>query len=141
MDALVWIVQRGFDGPEYDRAIDLLVRQAETGRVVRDAMAVYSMSPSMERLFRAIVEKDPIPYTRGLACLWLGRYLKHHSERVRSLREDPESARRWEAIYLEEGAGKESFTRFIERDPDALMKRADAVLERTLKEFASEPAR
>jgi RNA polymerase sigma factor (sigma-70 family) len=140
IDALIWIVQRGFDGPEYDRAIDLLVSQAGTGRVGRDAMVVYSASPSMERLFRAIVEKDPNAYTRGLACLWLGRYLKHHSERVRSLREDPESARRWEARYLEEGAGKESFIRFIERDPDALMKGAEAALERSLSEFASEPA-
>ncbi len=140
IDALIWIVQRGFDGPEYDRAVDLLVSQAGTGRVGRDALVVHSVSPSMERLFRAVIEKDPNPYTRGLACLWLGRYLKHHSERVRSLREDPESARWWEARYLEEGAGKESFTRFIERDPDALMKRAEAALERALKEFPSEPA-
>ena len=43
-------------------------------------------------------------------------------------------------MYLEEGASKEYFTRFIERDPDALMKRADEALERTLKEFASAPA-
>ena len=93
---------------------------------------VYSVSPSMERLFRAVVEKDPNRYTRGLACLWLGQYLKNQSERVHSLREDPESARRWLARYLEEGAGKESFTRFIDRDPDALMKRAEAALERTL---------
>ena len=106
----------------------------------RDALVVNSVSPSMERLFRAVVEKDPNPYTRGLACLWLGQYLKHHSERVRSLRDDPELARRWEAMYLEEGAGKESFTRFIDRDPDALMKRAEAALERTFKEFPSEPA-
>ena len=39
IDALIWIVQRGFDGPEYDRAIDLLVSQAGTGRVDRDALA------------------------------------------------------------------------------------------------------
>ena len=31
IDALIWIVQRGFDGPEYDRAVDLLVSQAGTG--------------------------------------------------------------------------------------------------------------
>ena len=140
IDALIWIVERGFDGPEYDRAVDLLVSQAGTGRWARDALVVHSASLSMERLFRAVIEKDPNPYTRGLACLWLGRYFKHHSERVRSLREDTESARWWESRYLEEGAGKESFTRFIERDPDALMKRAEVALERTLKEFPSEPA-
>ena len=140
IDALIWIVERGFDGPEYDRAVDLLVSQAGTGRWARDALVVHSASLSMERLFRAVIEKDPNPYTRGLACLWLGRYLKHHSERVRSLREDTESARWWESRYLEEGAGKERFTRFIERDPDALMKRAEVALERAIKEFPSEPA-
>ena len=113
-DALIWVVQRGFDGPEYDRAIDLLVRQVGTGRVGRNAPMVYSVSPSMERLFRAVVEKDPNDYTRGLCCLWLGQYLKHHSERVRSLRDDPELANRWETMFLDEGAGKESFARFIE---------------------------
>jgi RNA polymerase sigma factor (sigma-70 family) len=139
-DALIWIVQRGFDGPEYDRAVDLLVSRAGTGRWARDALVVHSASPSMERLFRAVIEKDPNQYTRGLACLWLGQYLKHQSERVQSLREDPESARWWEARHLEEGAGKESFTRFIDRAPDALMNRAEEALERTLKEFASAPA-
>ena len=139
-DVLIWVVHRGFDGAEYDRAIDLLVRQAGTKGVDRDALVVNSMSPSMERLFRAVIEHDPNRYTRGLACLWLGRYLKRHSERVRSLREDTESARWWESRYLEEGAGKERFTRFIERDPDALMKRAEVALERAIKEFPSEPA-
>jgi peroxiredoxin len=94
----------------------------------------------MERLFRAVIEKDPNRYTRGLACLWLGQYLKRQSERIRSLREDSEKARHWEAMYLEEGAGKESFNRFIARDPDALMKRAEQALERSLKEFPSDPA-
>ena len=140
IDALIWIVQNGFDGPEYDRAIDLLVPQVGTGRVGRDAPMVYSVSPSIERLFRTLVEKDPNDYTRGLCCLWLGQYLKHHSERVRSLRDDPELAKRWETMFLDEGAGKESFARFIERDPDALMKRAEAALERSFKEFPSDPA-
>jgi RNA polymerase sigma factor (sigma-70 family) len=141
IDALIWIVQRGFDGPEYDRAIDLLVSHVGTGRVGREAPMVHSTSPSMERLFRAVVEKDPNRYTRGLACLWMGQYLKNHSERVRSLREDPEKARRWEAMFIEEGAGKERFARYMERDPDALLQRAEAAFERTIKEFASEPDR
>ncbi len=57
MDALVWIVHRGFDGPEYDRAIELLIRRAESGSVIRDALVIYSVSPLMERLFRTVVAK------------------------------------------------------------------------------------
>ena len=93
------------------------------------------MSPSAEKLLRAVIEKNPDQSIKGLACLALGRYLKHQSERVRSIREDPESAKRWETMFLEEGADKESFSRFIARDPDALMKEAEAVFERTIKEF------
>jgi RNA polymerase sigma factor (sigma-70 family) len=142
VDALIWVVQRGFDGPEFSRAIDLLVSHAASHRVGLDATSLaYSVSPSTERLLRAVVEKNPDQYVRGLACLALGRYLKNQSEGVRSRREDPESARQWEAMYVEEGAGKESFARFLERDPDALLKEAKAALERTLKEFARVPAR
>ena len=67
------------------------------------------VSPSVEKLLTAVVEKNPDLYVRGLACLTLGQYLKCQSERVRSIREDPESAGQWEAMYVEEGAGKESF--------------------------------
>ena len=86
-------------------------------------------------MIRAVVEKNPDQYIKGLACLALGRYLKHQSERVREIREDPDSARAWEAIFVEEGSGKDSFARFRGRDPDAMMKEADAVFVRIGKEF------
>jgi RNA polymerase sigma factor (sigma-70 family) len=140
IDALIWIVQRGFDGPEYARAIDLLVSHAESRRAGLDATSlVYSTSPSTERLLRAVVEKNPDRYVRGLACLALGQYLKNQSERVRGNREDPESARRWEAMFVEEGAGKKYFDQFMARDPDVLLTQAEAAFERTLNEFTRQP--
>ena len=92
-------------------------------------------SPAAERLIRAVVEKNPDPHIKGLACLALGQYLKHQSDRVRDIQEDPEAAKAWEAIFLEEGSSKESFTQFSGRDPDAMMKEAEGIFERIGKEF------
>ena len=92
-------------------------------------------SPAAKRLICAVVEKNPDPHIKGLACLALGQYLKHQSDRVRDIQEDPEAARAWEAIFLEEGSSKESFTQFSGRDPDAMMKEAEGIFERIGKEF------
>ena len=73
-------------------------------------------------------------------CLALGRYLKHQSERVRGIRENPESVKQWETMFLKEGADKEYFSRFINMDPDALLKEAEVVFERTIKEFGGKTA-
>ena len=140
-NALIWVVQRGFDGPEYDRAIDLLVtpgRNRKSGSRCSGGLLGVAVdgTAASARLSRRI-----LTYTPGdsPACGWASISSISPNGFAASAR-TPKSARRWEAMYLEEGAGKESFTRFIERDPDALMKRAEAALERTLKEFASEPA-
>jgi peroxiredoxin len=38
-------------------------------------------------------------------------------------------------MFVEEGADKEYFSRFVDRDPDRLMKTAEVTFERTIKEF------
>jgi peroxiredoxin len=47
-------------------------------------------------------------------------------------------------MFLENGASREDFLRYCQRDPDALMKEAEAVLERTIEDFGDvlgEPGR
>src|SRR5262249_17148931 len=57
IDALLWIVQHGFDGPEFSRAIDRLASHAENRRVGREVLGLaYSVSPSTEKLLRAVIE-------------------------------------------------------------------------------------
>jgi RNA polymerase sigma factor (sigma-70 family) len=137
IDALIWIIRFGFDGPEFSRAIDRLAENhVQRAKVGQAALTLgHRVSPSAEKLLRAVIEKYPDRSIKGLAYGKLGRYLKHQAEQLRAIREDPESVKRWETMFLEEGADKEYFSRFINRDPDALMKEAEAVLERTLKEF------
>jgi RNA polymerase sigma factor (sigma-70 family) len=99
-DALIWVVKFGFDGPEFSRAIDRLVQNHVEKRTVGDAASTlqYSVSPSAEKLLRAVIEKNPDSTFKGWTCLALGRYFKHWSERVRRIRDDPESAKGWEAM-------------------------------------------
>ena len=136
-DALIWVVKFGFDGPEFSRAIDRLVQNHVEKRNVGDAASTLQscLSPSAEKLLRAVIEKNPDPTFKGWACLALGRYFKHRSELVRRIRDDPESAKAWEATFLQEAGDKEYFSRFVGRNPDGLMTEAEAAFERTIKEF------
>jgi peroxiredoxin len=98
-------------------------------------MPLPSVSPSAVKLLLAVLEKNPIRPIKGEASLRLGQYWKRQAELVRSLKDDPEQAKGWEAFFVEEGSDKAAFGRFAERDPDALTKEAEAVLERTAEEF------
>ena len=127
----------GFDGPAYSRAVDRLAEgHAETIKVGHAALAVvYKTSPMRRNSSAPSSRRTPTASIKGLACLALGRHLKLQSEQIRALKEDPEAAKQWEALFIEEGSSKEGFARFMQRDPDALMKEAEAVLERTAREF------
>jgi peroxiredoxin len=137
IDALIWVITFGNDGPEFSRAIDLLAQgRAASRKAGHAALALTGKAaPAAERLIRAVIEKNPDQYIKGLACLALGQYLKHQSERIREIREDPEAARAWEATFLEEGSGKESFAQFSGRDPAAMLKEAETFFERIGREF------
>jgi RNA polymerase sigma factor (sigma-70 family) len=137
VDALIRVVTSGDGGPEFSRAIDLLAqRHCANIKVGHAALALSGhAAPAVVRLLRAVVDTNPDQYIRGMASLALAQYLKHQSERVRDIREDPEAARAWETIFLEQGSGKESFDRFRGRDPDSMMREAETILEQIGKEF------
>ncbi len=143
VDALLWVVQFGSNGPVFARAIDQLAQNHADRRKVGLAASslVYAVSPSVEKLLRAVIEKSPDQPIKAMASLALGRFLKQQSMRVRSIRESAESMKRWETTFLEEGAAKENFRQFIARDPDSLLKEAESVFERSIKEFARAPRR
>ncbi len=144
VEALICVVQFGFVGPEFDRAIDLLARShAAEQRVALQAASslIHKISPTAGQFLRAVVDKNPDRFVRGMVCLWLGQYLKNQSRAVRSVQEDKETAAWWEAMFLDLGGDKESIERFRRRDPDVLMKEAEAAFERVVKEFDDLPGR
>jgi peroxiredoxin len=137
VDALHWIVMSTDVGPKFDRAVDQLAeRHAVNTLVGQDAGGLYDkVSPATERLLRAVIARNPMRPSRARASLALGRFFKNQSELVRRLREMPEEAPMWVAMFLENGASLEDFLHYCQRDPDALMKEAEAVLERTIGNF------
>jgi peroxiredoxin len=136
-DALVWIIQRGFAGPDLDRAIDLLAEHHAASTMVGHASMTlsHSISPEAEPLFRAIMEHNDSRNIKGLACLSLGRYLKNLSETVRSLREDPVEANEWKMMMIESGAEEKAFESLAAREPDALLKQAEETLEQAVRDY------
>jgi len=136
-DALVWVLEHSFDGPDLAHAIDLLATHHAANRMVGHAAMTlrYTTSPATEKLFHAIIDQSTYADIKGLACLSLGRYYKNLSEKVRSIKEDPDEAREWRAMMIEQGAAGEDFDRLVGRDPDALMQQADEALERAVNVY------
>nr|WP_159452297.1 sigma-70 family RNA polymerase sigma factor [Singulisphaera sp. GP187] len=141
VDAWIWIVTNGFDGPAFWRAVDRLAEpeHVKTIKVGHAALSVsHSVSPAAEKLLRAVLEKNDDHAVRGLACLALGQYLKNQAERLQGMA-DPEKAKEWERLFLENGSTKENIARFLANNPDNLMKEAEVVFERTAREFGEVP--
>jgi hypothetical protein len=137
IDCLIWIVQHGGSGPDANRAIDrLAASHAENKRLGEIApRLVYSLSPSAEKLLRAILEKSPDREAKGRACLALGQYFKQQSELVRTLKTDPKRAEQLEAAYTSQGIDKSLFTALRQKESDALTKESEAMFERAANEF------
>jgi RNA polymerase sigma factor (sigma-70 family) len=136
-DALVWVVERCFDGPDFAHAIDLLSAHHAANQMVGHVAMTLTLttSPATEKLFRAIIEKSSSRDINGLACLSLGRYLKNLSETIRRIKEDPEEAQGLKARMSDQGAEVEAFERLVRRDPGGLTKQAEEVLEQAVSEY------
>ena len=96
VDALIWVINFGFNGPEFDRAIDRLAQNHAQRRKVGLAASsmAHALSPSAEKLLRAVIEKGPDGTIKGMSCLALGRFFKHQSEHVRDIRGNLDSIKR-----------------------------------------------
>ena len=111
-EAVLWVVQRNFDGPDFAHGIDLLAAHHAANRMVgHEAMTLTrSTSPATEKLYQAIIDSTTSRDIKGLACLSLGRYYKNLSEKVRSIREDAGEARQWRTRMIEQGAPEQTLT-------------------------------
>ena len=89
VDSLIWIVKNGGCDPEVNRAAErLATNHASNKRLGMIAPRlvpnlVYSLSPSAEKLLRAIIAQNPDRVAQGQTCMALGEYLKRESELVR----------------------------------------------------------
>lgn len=141
VDSLVWIIRNGGYDPEVDRAVVRLTQEyAATSRLgvliprLVPSLA-YSLSPSAEDLFRAVIEKNPDRASKGRACLALSQYFKQEAALVRSLKGDSSGARQLQAHYQSE-ADKSLIEKALRKDPAELDQDAEAAATRAMKEFA-----
>jgi thiol-disulfide isomerase/thioredoxin len=141
VDALHWIVTFTDVGPQFDRAVDQLAERHATNMMVGQEAGglAYKTSLAAERLLRAVIAGNPHRHIEARASLALGRFLKNQSELVRRLKDVPEEAEAMELRFIENGSNREHYTQFLLREPDALIKQAEAVLEQTIAKFGDEP--
>ncbi len=141
VNSLIWIVRNGGYDPGVDRAVVRLTQEfaasPRLGEMAPNLVPnlVYSLSPSAEDLFRAIIEKNPDRAAKGRACVALAQYLKQEAALVRSMKGDTVEARQLQAHYQSE-ADKGLIERLRDKDPDSLARDADSAAERAQKEFA-----
>jgi hypothetical protein len=99
VDACLWVVQQGMDGPMTEKAWEVLTARAD-GKNLKDPcrFAGFSASPSAEKFLRAVLAKNPDRTTKAAACLSLAELLVQRSEQAQtndSLRMSMEA----EALY------------------------------------------
>lgn len=141
IDSLIWIIRNGGYDPEVDRAVVRLTQEYAANPRLGDLIPrlvpslVFSLSPSAEDLFRAVIEKNPDRAAKGRACVALSQYLKQEAALVRSLKADSSEARQLQGHYRAE-ADKALLDQALRKDPAELDQDAEAASERASKEFA-----
>lgn len=125
IDSLIWIAQNAGFGPVGDEAVGMLVKDhienAKIGSLFQTQ--VYSLSPGMEKLARAVLEKNSNKTTQRRACLALAISFKNR-------RQNDEAEKLFERI-VDEFADIDSLVQVVqnnaagpsgERAIDALLK-------------------
>ena len=91
--------------------------------------------PEAEQLLRAVLEQNWSQRARGGACYDLVFYLQWQAGQARKLGKSPEKIKKYAEPWRR--GLIEKFVR--EKDPEALMKEAEALLNRCVSEFATIP--
>ncbi len=140
LDALVFAIRTAKAGPSdrAERAIVMLtqahVRDEGMGDVCQQLFIFFHL-PVAEDLIRTVLEQNPRPAERGLACHALAHYLTYQARMVRKLRENPAIVKDYEQIR-----GKSRVERLLrEKDPNTLERGAERLLERAISEYRTVP--
>jgi hypothetical protein len=119
---------------ECDAAYDLLAKRYLDKDailpVVRSAWTDAYRTAHAELFLRAAVERSPNTWVRALACFILGRH-QHQLVRLARYLDDPIRGKE-----VESNIGPENVHRIRAVNPDVAKREAEALYERTLKEFA-----
>lgn len=136
--ALKFVIRANGSGPGDGsaRALRLLLDHGDDRRpghgdyLAHVALRLFQYSDA-EVLLRRVLDRNPSRDDRANACYWLARHLSHQAHMVRRLRERPGEQKLYERYLAAVPIGK--FVR--EKDPEALDKASETLLERAVAEF------
>src|SRR5437867_542978 len=83
-----------------------------------------------ETFLRTVLEKSPHREVRGLACLQLAQFLLSRLDKVDLLKDQPESASRYEALY-----GKDYLEALRRQDRAKVIKEAETLYEQAIEKY------
>ena len=139
-EALAWVHVGGLGAysakmdAECDAALDLMAgRYLDRDAILpvcRIAWANAGSTARAEAFLRAAIERSPNPKVRALSCFSLGRHQHGLARLLRSI-DDPIRGK-----SIASRLGPEAVRRLRAFEPEVLNREAEALYERTLKEFA-----
>ena len=114
------------------RAIALLLRDhLESDQLAETCKRVnFGFRQECETFLRTVLEKNPHREVQGAACLRLAQLLAGRVEKLDVLKEQPELARRYEALF-----GKDYLEALRSKDRASVMKEAEALYEQASEKF------
>lgn len=135
VDALLWVVNRGGQTREADRAIELLARDhAQDPKIMRiGSTPANSSSPAGERLLRAIAEKSPDRAVQKRAAFALARLLSNEAELIRRMKQNNNGFAASVTIFQ----GPECAEALLAKDPDALAKQGESLFRAAVEKFGA----
>jgi thiol-disulfide isomerase/thioredoxin len=136
-EALRFVIETARAGPgdQSYRAMEILLRDhvRDPGMGLLCGKIFYFRHSSIaEALLRAVIEKHPNREDRGLACHSLAWLLDFRAKMVRDVRQGTWTVDRYVHEPFQEATGR----LIRESDPAALERESEALLERTVAEFA-----
>lgn len=138
-EALRFVIRTNRAGPgdATARALRMMLDRGDDRRpgqgdyLAHVALALFQY-PDAEVLLRRVLDHNPNRDERAAACYWLARHLAQQARMVRRLRNRPEEQKNYERYPAAAPIGQ--FVR--EKDPEALEKASELLLERIVREFA-----
>jgi peroxiredoxin len=139
-EALKFVIRTNGSGPGDGsaRALRLILSRGDDRRpgqadyLAHVALRLFQY-PDAEALLRRVLERNPRREDRATACYWLAHHLSHQARITRRLRGKPGDLKYFEGYVAAEPIGK-----FVkEKDPEALDKASEALLQRAASEFGN----
>ena len=137
-EALKFVIRTNGSGPGDGsaQALRLILsrgddrRKGQSDYLAHVALRLFQYADA-ETLLRRVLEQNPNRNDRAASCYWLAHHLSHQAHMVRRLRKKPDDMK-----YFEGYAAAVPIARFVkEKDPEALDKMSEALLQRVASEF------